>query len=566
MHFQMLRWTVSLAALSGTTTAMGMTAFHRDLKLAAQIGISPSQMLSERKSVQALAQQIELDNVTAKTVSKLRFLLTTEILRWAPIRIAIGLPTHTMSRGGPVFIYDVGEATAENAAKLYLGNSTTFLAEILEEFRGLGIVWEHRYYGDSLPFNVSEDTPPEHFKYLTNKQALADIPFFAQNFSLNGYEKVDLTPSGTPWVMVGGSYSGMRSAFTRDAYPDTIFASYASSAPVEARVNMSMYYDQVYAGMVANGHLNCTKDVKAALEYIDGELSKNNTAAAAIKQLFFGKGAEKNNNGDFTAALAGVFGFFQSYGLGGGDGSLGSFCEHLETDPETLRVAGPRGFAPYRGKKYVAERYASWPVFTSLINYNFNTNCKQLDNTLPLSCKLNPKSADPDTISWTWQFCTEWGYFQSNNFGPHSLQSRFQSLDYIQYTCNRQFPEAIKQGLLPKSPQVDATNQQTGGWTIRPSNVYWSGGQFDPWRTLSPLATEEIAPQGVTFTTDIPKCNVETDENTLFGYILANAEHCFDFQKNFGPGKISRGYFYEALKKWLPCFESRHDSPSRGQF
>lgn len=418
----------------------------------------------------------------------------------------------------------------------------------------------NRYYGESLPFPVNVDTPPEHFKYLTNKQALADIPYFAQNFTLAGHDEVDLTPTNTPWVMVGGSYAGMRSAFLRDQYPDTIFASWASSAPVEARVNMSMYFDQVYAGMVANGHLNCTKDIKAALEFIDGELSKNGTSAAAIKQLFFGKGAEKNNNGDFTAALAGIYGFFQGYGLGGGEGSLEDFCSHLETDPETLQVAGPRGFAPYRGRAYVAQRFASWSIFTDLVNMNYDTNCRQRDDSQPLSCVLNPKFTDVTNISWLWQVCSEWGYYQSNNFGSHSLLSRYQTLAYQQGLCTRQFPEAVKRGILPKQPQAEKMNQQTGGWDMRPSNVYWSGGQFDPWRTLSVLATEDIAPQGVTFTTEIPSCNVKTSQNSVFGYIIPNAEHCFDLKTGFAPGQVSRDYFHKALKEWLPCFKGGTDN------
>lgn len=412
-----------------------------------------------------------------------------------------------------------------------------------------------RYYGESLPYPVNVDTPPEHFNYLTNKQALADVPFFAQNFSLPGYENTDLTPSRTPWVMVGGSYSGMRSAFVRDQYPETIYASWSSSAPVEARVNMSMYFDQVYASMVANGYLNCTRDIKAALAYIDGELSKNASSAAAIKQLFFGKGAETNSNGDFTAALAGIYGFFQAYGMGQGEWSLGAFCSHLETDPVTLQVAGPEGFAPYRGQAYVAGRYASWPDFTELVNANYATNCKQQDTTKPLSCVLNPKFTDVTDISWLWQVCTEWGYYQSNNFGPHSLLSKYQSLAYNQGLCTRQFPEAVKQGLLPGQPQADQMNQDTGGWTMRPSNVYWSGGQFDPWRTLSVLATEDIAPRGVSFTTEIPSCNVNTGQDTVFGYIMPNAEHCFDFKPGFAPGLVSRALFHNALKQWLPCFK-----------
>ncbi|KAJ5152739.1 uncharacterized protein N7482_009217 [Penicillium canariense] len=554
MHSSVLRQlAVALAGLSSTAAGMGMTALRQELKLAAEMGINPDSMLKQQKSVHTLANPGDSNKVVAKTAS-------------IPIDhndVSVGTYANRYwvndqyyQKGGPVFVYDVGEAGAESTAKQFLGNSTSFLSEMLKEFGGIGIAWEHRYYGQSLPFNVSVDTPPEEFQYLTNKQALADIPFFAQNFTLDGHDE-NLTPDTKPWIMIGGSYAGMRAAFTRDAYPDTIFASYASSAPVEARVNMSMYFDQVYDGMVANGYSNCTKDIKAALEYIDEELSANASSAAAIKKGFFGDGAETNSNGDFTAALGGIFGYFQSYGLGGGEGGLGSFCQHLETDPDTLQSAGPGGFAPVRGNKYVAERFAAWPVFVDLINFNYHTNCQQRDSTEPLECALNPLATDPDTISWTWQYCTEWGYYQSNNVGPHSLLSQFQTLEYMQYICNRQFPEAVQRGLLPKEPQVHATNSQTGGWTIRPSNVYWSGGQFDPWRTLSPLATEDGAPQGVTFTTDVPECGVETEENTLFGYILENAEHCFDFVSGSSAGEISRGYFHKALKAWLPCFKAQ---------
>lgn len=64
----------------------------------------------------------------------------------------------------------------------------------------------------------------EHLKYLTTEQALADIPYFAANFSRLNHPDFDLTPRGTPWIMIGGSYPGIRAAITRNKYPDTIFA------------------------------------------------------------------------------------------------------------------------------------------------------------------------------------------------------------------------------------------------------------------------------------------------------------------------------------------------------
>ncbi|KAL4976052.1 hypothetical protein BDW66DRAFT_136038 [Aspergillus desertorum] len=73
--------------------------------------------------------------------------------------------------------------------------------------------------------------------------------------------------------MIGWFYPGTRAASARNEYPDTIFASFATSAPVQALINMSVYHEQIYRSMVANGICNCASDIHAALEYIDNQLS-----------------------------------------------------------------------------------------------------------------------------------------------------------------------------------------------------------------------------------------------------------------------------------------------------
>ncbi|KAL2801918.1 serine carboxypeptidase S28-domain-containing protein [Aspergillus granulosus] len=456
--------------------------------------------------------------------------------------------------GGPVIVYDVGEVNAEDSSG-HLTSNVSFFRSLIQEFNAIGIVWEHRYYGESLPYPVSKDTPPEHWKYLTTAQALADIPYFAENFTRPAYPQIDLTPESTPWVMVGGSYPGIRAALTRNEYPDTIFAALASSAPVQAQVDMSVYYEQVYRAMLANGYGNCARDIQAALEWIDGQLAQEDTAAA-VKQLFFGPGAEMNTNEDFTAALSGIFSFFQTYGFDGPVGSLGEFCRYLESDPETGISAGSEGLAPTRGNQFLAEQWAAWPEFTQVVNGNFVTNCRGLNTSADPICELDYLPAEPDAIAWSWQYCSEWGFYQSDNVGVGSLLSNYQTLEYQQLLCNRLFPEALKSGILPSEPQVTSLNDKYGGWTIRPSNVFWSTGEFDPWRTLSPFSTESFAPQGITVTTDIPQCGIETPEDTIFGYIGANLYHCFDFRSSQAASE-SRNYFIQALRQWLPCFEKQ---------
>lgn len=47
--------------------------------------------------------------------------------------------------GGPVFIYDAGEANAEPNALFRLQNETSFFKQIVDSYNGIGIVWEHRF-------------------------------------------------------------------------------------------------------------------------------------------------------------------------------------------------------------------------------------------------------------------------------------------------------------------------------------------------------------------------------------------------------------------------------------
>lgn len=172
------------------------------------------------------------------------------------------------------------------------------------------------------------------------------------------------------------------------------------------------------------------------------------------------------------------------------------------------------------------------------------------------------------------------GFFQSANLGPHSLVSKYNSLQHQQDICYRQFPTGVSSGLLPKRPQVEKMNRIYGGWNIRPSNVYFSGmyflrfsyhnpqkiansnfcdsgGEFDPWRTLSTLSSETFSPKGISLTQEIPECNVPTPHNKIFGYLLKGAAHCFDFITTWPDGANSRQIFNNALKKWLKCFQGR---------
>jgi Serine carboxypeptidase S28 len=421
------------------------------------------------------------------------------------------------------------------------------------------------YFGESLPHPINLTTPWKHLKPLTYKQALADLPYFARTFHRESFLDQDLTPGSTPWVMIGCSYSGMRAALSRQTYPETFFAAYASSAPVEARVNFSTFFDQVYRGIEEYGYGNCTVDLHNISSYIDLQLISGNDAASDIKELFLGSGlgARDTSNGDFALALAFTFRAFQSRGMGSGDSkefgpvSLAALCDYLETDPQIQSPAPGLGLASVRGDKSMTERFASWPPLLKSINRDFKTNCGMLDDSLPASCDLEQsRESDPAIIAWSWLLCSEWGFFTGNNPGPHSIVSMYLNPEYHQKLCYSQFPGAEQTEDLPRAPRAEQFTMETGGQGMRPSNTFWTAGEYDPWRELTPLSTSNLATDPSMAATEAPECNTETKDKNIFGYVIPRSVHCADFTASSAQGKHVRSYFIQALKKWLRCYHT----------
>lgn len=409
-----------------------------------------------------------------------------------------------------------------------------------------------------MPFNVDKMTPVEHLRFLTLNQSLADLPYFARNFSLDFLPHQDLTPHATPWIIIGCSYSGLRAAISRDRYPETFLAAYAASAPVQLRVDHNTFFEPIYQKLFDRGYQNCTTDLHAIVEYIDQQLV-DPRHASFIKQQFLGPGAEANSNGDFTMAIFNVYAHFQSRGLGGGAHGLGAFCDYLEWDHISMSPAGPEGLVSKFGVELLVDRFASWPGLVATVNRNFDTECVGPNEQLAASCELGRTESDPTAISWEWQLCSELGLFSTQNPAANAIMSTYQSVQFRQSLCSRQFPDAYAKGLLDIVPAAAQINSETGGGAMRPSNVFWTAGQYDPWRDLTPL----LDGSNYTFQTrddrsgEYLECDSpaqEEGEDELFGYVFEDAQHCADYNIHFEQANQARDIFSRALKGWLKCF------------
>lgn len=71
---------------------------------------------------------------------------------------------------------------------------------------------EHRYYGYSNPYN---NLSVASLNYHTIQQAIDDFDYFAYNVKLAMPRGDHVTPAKAPWILVGGSYAGALTSFTK---------------------------------------------------------------------------------------------------------------------------------------------------------------------------------------------------------------------------------------------------------------------------------------------------------------------------------------------------------------
>lgn len=169
---------------------------------------------------------------------------------------------------------------------------------------------------------------------------------------------------------------------------------------------------------------------------------------------------------------------------------------------------------------------------------------------------------------------------RGNPDNPHTIESRFISLESFQAACNETFPVG-----LPPHPNVAAPNKY-GGWFMNPSNIMWSSGEYDPWRALSPASIEVGSPNRTTLQ-DIPACNVAPANDTIFGIIYRDMVHVSDMRALLNTSDVNHqnystvgfsspistepfyagvSLFQSALEAWLPCFGNRSYSDMTFQF
>ena len=389
--------------------------------------------------LQASAAPLADDVATHFFEQRLDHFAASDARTW-PQRYYVNEAVYDGSASAPTFLYVGGES--ELTAHSVAGGEILELATT-SGARVVGL--EHRFYGESQPFNYS--ATPEELHYLSAEQALADLNHFV-SVALNG------TTSG-PLVTVGGSYPGALSAWARLKYPATVYASLASSGPVLAKEDFYEYDEVVARGLGPA----CADAVRAATASIETALEKDANATKTAWQC-------PADTGDvaFLYVLADTVAYAVQYGT-----DKEAFCANMTRD-------GADVVDVYR--TYTTGLFASQP-------------CQQWNLEAFTAPELTPSS---NMRQWLHQCCTDFGWWQTAP-AENSLRSTRITVEWHNQMCVKLFGE---DGTPAGGPRSAETNARYGGQTIPgASRIVAPQGSADPWSTFCLSESRAKAPDFV---------------------------------------------------------------------
>jgi Serine carboxypeptidase S28 len=173
-----------------------------------------------------------------------------------------------------VFFYLAGESSIDGSTIF----DQSLIKLLIQQFNGIGIILENRWYGTSNPFNTSTT---DELRYLTTEQVIADFDYFARNVKLLGHKNINAPHA--PWIVYGGSYPGALSAFTMKTYGNTFYAGISSSGVIHGQLNYPQWYDPIQ--LIAPQ--DCVASINNIVDKIDLLVAAKNTAALQrLKQIF----------------------------------------------------------------------------------------------------------------------------------------------------------------------------------------------------------------------------------------------------------------------------------------
>ncbi|KAK0415707.1 hypothetical protein QR680_012076 [Steinernema hermaphroditum] len=412
--------------------------------------------------------------------------------------------------GGPIFLMLGGEGPEDNS---WVSFEPLEWLQLAKKHNAMVFLIEHRYYGESLPF---QEQTADTLKYLSSRQALADMANFikAQN-KKNGY-------NNPKWVIFGGSYSGALAAWAREKYPDLVYAALATSAPVQAEVDFYQYLEVVEFAFSQTDQ-KCADNIHQGFVQLQ-KLAKTSSGRETLKNIMnICEDIDPSNSDNVRLFWQAMIGNYMGVVQYGGD-NAGAY--QTQVTPKVVCNA-------VNDEDYdILTRMANVNTFFMQMNQE---SCVDIDYNNMIQYMTDP-NADK---AWFWQTCTEFGYYQSTDsktagpfFGDNTKSSM--PIDWLVKECGQVFGNNYMSSEVYSA--IKSTNDFYGAaGDFKGTRVIFPNGNHDPWHTLSVLK----------------------DPNpSSYAIVINGTAHCADMypaSKEDLPGlTAARKRIHEIFATWFP--------------
>jgi len=341
---------------------------------------------------------------------------------------------------GPVFLYICGEYECPGVP-----TNRLFPLEVAKNFKAKFVVLEHRYYGNSLPYNYASMLP-QLFFYLDVQQAMADTAEFIvdlnQQIMRERGQKAKV-------VIVGGSYAGAFSAWFRTRYPQLVDASWASSAVVVPYLSFPDFDKQVYLSAMLSGK-ECVEGIKSVNSLVEEQYKNGNLTK--VTEVF--DASDMFKSGDGRPVLFYVTDVMAELIQYGHRTELCSALSNAKTSWEKLAAVATVG----------KKNGMTDPKFYSL---------SYLETVF-----WKPQR---DGRQWYWQKCTQLGWFQTPS--KYKMRSELLNMTYWKEFCNAifEYPGGLK---LPNT-LISGSDLNYKG-----TKIVYTYGMEDPWQWAGNLESD----------------------------------------------------------------------------
>lgn len=195
-------------------------------------------------------------------------------------------------------------------------------------------------------------------------------------------------PTKSPWILIGGSYSGALAAWTQQIFPGTFSAYHASSAVVQAIYDFDEYFTPIEAAIPRN----CSADIRAVIGYVDEILDSGDTDDIMQMKSLFGLGDIVHHD-DFAELITIPLWRWQN-----DPDAVLVFCDHIETFGAGKDISNhsPTGV----GLATALRAYARW-ITDEVGPLCEEFNCDTYSNPEAFN---QPGDMDGDR-QWNWLLC-----------------------------------------------------------------------------------------------------------------------------------------------------------------